>query len=161
MNNEQVAHSFIYDNDSAQGSNFRFNGNKLYSFNSLMATIDRDRKIILIDERISCYSNSSQKHRRHLLNAIPSTYQVFEWRWQDGKYIECMQNEILGLIDKQSRSKKIDYIPKIKEIISLCNEYDRLFQNDKDSCKNIILDEINSIDLDSISKYKENKTIYS
>jgi hypothetical protein len=88
MNNAQVAHHFIYNYSSAKGSNFSCNNGRLYSYDYVMATIDRESKVILIDERISNYSNSSRKHRSHFMRAIPSTYQVFEWRWQDGSFIE-------------------------------------------------------------------------
>ena len=109
MNNSQVAHHFIYESSEAQGSNFSCNGSKIYSYSSLMATIDREKKIILIDERISHYSNSSQKHRSHLLRAIPSYYSVFEWYWKDGSFVEAQYNLILNLIGKQSRARKVDY----------------------------------------------------
>lgn len=47
MNNEQVAHKWIYDSGSgsqAQGSNFSYSMNRLYSFSSIMAIIDREKK---------------------------------------------------------------------------------------------------------------------
>lgn len=148
MNNEQVAHNFIYDSSKAQGSNFSCNKNKIYSFSSLMATIDREKKIILIDQRISTYSNSSQKHRNHLLRAIPSSYSVFEWYWNDGSFIETQNNVIINLIDKQSRARKVDYSNQIERLIDLCNEYSNLFpitEEDK-----ILLYEINTIELNNL-----------
>lgn len=150
MNNEQVAHRFIYNNDSAQGSNFRFNGNRLYSYRSLMATIERDRKIILIDEKISCYSNTSKKHRNHLLRAIPSNYKVFEWRWQDGSFIEYKYNSILGMIDKQSRARVYDYSRSIAESIDLCKDYAKCFPGNISEYDNQLLVDINTINVQEL-----------
>ena len=44
MNNEQVAHHFIYDSSEAKGSNFSCINGRLYSYSSIMATIDREKK---------------------------------------------------------------------------------------------------------------------
>ena len=147
MNNSQVAHHFIYESSEAQGSNFSCNGRKLYSYSSLMATIDREKKIILIDQRISHYSNSSQKHRSHLFRAIPSHYSVFEWHWNDGSFIEEKYNMILNLIDKQSRARKVDYSNQIARLIDLCNEYIELFKEEVSAEDHILLDQINTIDI--------------
>ena len=148
MNNSRVAHHFIYESSEAQGSNFSCNGRKLYSYSSLMATINREKKIILIDERISHYSNSSQKHRSHLLRAIPSDYSVFEWYWKDGSFIEAQHNVILNLIEKQSRARKVDYSNQIKRLIDLCNEYSNIFMiEEKDK---VLLDEIDTININDL-----------
>ena len=145
MNNSRVAHHFIYESSEAQGSNFSCNGKKIYSYSSLMATIDREKKIILIDERISHYSNSSQKHRSHLLRAIPSDYSVFEWYWKNGSFIEAQHNAILNLIGKQSRARKVDYSNQIERLIDLCDKYSNIFMiEEKDK---VLLDEINTINI--------------
>ena len=146
MNNEQVAHRFIYNNDSAQGSNFRFNGNKLYSYSSLMATIERDKKIVLIDQRISCYSNTSKKHRNHLLSAIPSNYKVFEWYQNAGSFIETMHNNLIDLIKKQSRARKVDYSNQIVKTISDCNDYASIFNDELTEQDKALLDMVVNID---------------
>ena len=148
MNNSQVAHHFIYESSEAQGSNFSCNGSKLYSYSSLMATIVREKKIILIDERISHYSPSSQKHRGHLLRAIPSDYSVFEWYWKDGSFIEAQHDAILNLIGKQSRARKADYSNQIKRLIDLCDKYSNIFMiEEKDK---VLLDDINTIDINEL-----------
>lgn len=150
MNNSQVAHHFIYDSSSAQGSNFSCNDNNIYSFSSLMATIDREKKIILIDQRISTYSISSQKHRNHLLRAIPSHYSVFEWHWNDGSFIYTQYHQILLLIGKQSRARKVDYSNQISKLIDLCNEYAELFQEEISAENHILLDQINTINIQEL-----------
>ena len=150
MNNSQVAHHFIYESSEAKGSNFSCNNNKLYSYSSVMATIDREKKIILIDQRISHYSNSSQKHRNHLFRAIPSHYNVFEWHWRDGSFIDTQYHVILNLIDKQSRARKVDYSNQIAKLIDLCNEYAELFQEEISEENNILLDQINTINIQEL-----------
>lgn len=150
MNNEQVAHHFIYESSPAKGSNFSCNNNSIYSYSSLMATIDREKKIILIDQEISTCSNSSQKHRSHLLRAIPSNYSVFEWHWNDGSFIDSKYHIILELIDKQSRARKVDYSNKIAKLIDLCNEYAELFQEEVSAENHILLDQINTINIQEL-----------
>ena len=147
MNNTQVAHHFIYESSPAKGSNFSCINERLYSYSSLMATIDREKKIILIDQRISNYSNSSRKHRNHFLRAIPSNYSVFEWHWNDGSYIYTQYHQILLLINKQSRARKVDYSNQIAKLINLCNKYVELFQEEISSEDHILFDQINTIDI--------------
>ena len=115
-----------------------------------MATIDRGKKIILVDQRISHYSNSSQKHRNHLFRAIPSHYSVFEWHWNDGSFIDSQYHVILALIDKQSRARKVDYSNQIARLIDLCNEYVELFQEEVSAEDHILLDQINTINIQEL-----------
>lgn len=150
MNNAQVAHYFIYESSETQGSNFLCKNNTIYSFDSLMATIDREKKIILIDQRISHYSNSSQKHRSHFMRAIPSYYNVFEWHWNDGSFIYTQYHQILLLIGKQSRAKKVDYSYQIARLIDLCNKYVELFQEEVSAEDHILLSEINTINIQEL-----------
>lgn len=150
MNNPQVAHHFIYKYSEAKGSNFSYTNGRLYSYSSLMATIDREKKIILIDQRISRYSNSSQKHRNHLFRAIPSYYSVFEWNWSDGSFIDTKYHVILDLIDKQSRTRKFDYSNQIARLIDLCNEYVELFQEEVSAENHVLLDQINTINIQEL-----------
>lgn len=157
MRNENVAHCFIYNEDSEEkGSNFSFKGNKLYSYTSLMARINRDKKTILIDEHISDYSNTSRKHRRNLFKAIPSIYSVFEWRWKDSSYIESQYNLIIEMLDKQSRARTSDYSLNIANAISSCTNYEIEFpeeisENDKELLIDIL--QINVQELISSSSH--------
>ena len=150
MNNEKVAHHFIYESSEAKGSNFSCNGNKIYSYSSLMATIDREKQIILIDQRISTYSNSSQKHRNHLIRAIPSTYSIFEWHWNDGSFIYAKYHHILLLISKQKRARKVDYSNQIEGLIDLCNEYAELFKEEISEENKILVYQINTIKMNDL-----------
>ena len=150
MNNPQVAHHFIYESSPAQGSNFSCRNNSIYSFSSLMATIDRGKKIILVDQRISHYSNSSQKHKSNLFRAIPSHYSVFEWNWNNGSFVDSQYHVILELIDKQSRARKVDYSNQIAKLIDLCNEYAELFQEEVSAEDHILLSEINTINIQEL-----------
>ena len=150
MNNSQVAHHFIYESSEAQGSNFSCNGSKLYSYSSLMATIDREKKIILIDERISNYSNSSRKHRNHFIRAIPSNYSVFEWHWADGSFIETQYYVLLNLLDKQSRARKVDYTNQIERLIDLSIEYSEVFKEEVEESDLELLHELKSINISEL-----------
>ena len=150
MNNKQVAHHFIYESSEAQGSNFSCRNNSIYSFSSLMATIDREKKIILIDKRISYYSPSSCKHRSNLMKAIPSYYSVFEWHWNDGSFIYTQYHQILLLIGKQSRARKVDYSNQIAKLIDLCNEYVELFKEEVSAENHTLLDQINTINIQEL-----------
>ena len=54
MNNEVIAHRFIYgEKTSAKGSNFSFHYDKLYSYDSTLANPNREKKIIYIDSNIA------------------------------------------------------------------------------------------------------------
>ena len=150
MNNSELAHHFIYNSLEAKGSNFSYNNERLYSYSSLMATIDREKKIILIDERISTYSNSSKKHRNHLLRAIPSNYSVFEWYWRDGSFIYTQYHQILLLLNKQSRARKVDYSDQISKLIDLSIEYSELFQEDIKESDLIMLGELKQINIQEL-----------
>lgn len=150
MNNSELAHHFIYNSLEAKGSNFSYNNERLYSYSSLMATIDREKKIILIDQRISTYSNSSQKHRNHLLRAIPSNYSVFEWYWRDGSFIEAQHDIILQLIGKQSRARKVDYTNQIERLIDLSIEYSQVFKEEIEESDLELLHELKSINMSEL-----------
>lgn len=150
MNNSELAHHFIYNSLEAKGSNFSYNNERLYSYSSLMATIDREKKIILIDQRISTYSNSSQKHRNHLLRAIPSNYSVFEWYWRDGSFIEAQHDIILQLIDKQSRARKVDYSNQIERLIDLSIEYSQVLKEEVEESDLELLHELKSINMSEL-----------
>ena len=150
MNNSQLAHHFIYDSSAAKASNFSCNDNNIYSFSSLMATIDREKKIILIDQRISTYSNSSQKHRNHLLRAIPSNYSIFEWRKDDGSFIEAQHDIVLQLIGKQSRARKVDYTNQIERLVDLSIEYSQVLKEEVEESDLELLHWLKSINMSEL-----------
>ena len=151
MNNEVVAHKFIYgEKTSAKGSNFSFEYDKLYSYYSTLAKIDREKKIIYIDSNIAGYSNSSQKHANFLRRATPGYYSVFEWDFSED-FITCKRNEIFKLIDMESRARKVSYLPQIKRIIDNVNKYIEVHQIKKLSKESKVhLKDIKSIDIDNL-----------
>ena len=151
MNNEVVAHRFIYgEKTSAKGSNFSFEYNRLYSYYSILAKIDREKKIVYIDSNVSGYSHSSQKHTNHLHRAIPGNYSVFEWDFSDD-FIACKRNEIFKLIDMESRARKVSYLPQIKRIIDNVNKYIEVHEIKKLSKEvKAHLKDIESIDIDNL-----------
>ena len=151
MNNEVVAHRFIYgEKTSAKGSNFLFEYNRLYSYDSILAKINREKKIIYIDSNVSGYSNTSRKHTTHLYRAIPGYYSVFEWELCED-FITCKRNEIFKLIDMESRARKVSYLPQIKRIIDNVNKYIEVHEIKKLSKESKVhLKDIKSIDIDNL-----------
>ena len=151
MNNEVVAHRFIYgEKTSAKGSNFSFEYDRLYSYDSILAKINREKKIIYIDSNIAGYSHSSQKHTTHLYRAIPGNYSVFEWDFSED-FITCKRNEIFKLIDMESRARKVSYLPQIKRIIDNVNKYIEVHKIKKLSKEvKVHLKDIKSIDIDNL-----------
>lgn len=151
MNNESVAHKFIYgEKTSAKGSNFSFEYNRLYSYDSILAKIDREKKIVYIDSNVSGYSNSSRKHTNYLYRAIPGYYSIFEWEFCED-FITCKRNEIFKLIDMESRARKVSYLPQIKRIIDNVNKYIEVHEIKKLSKEvKAHLKDIESIDIDNL-----------
>ena len=149
MNNESVAHNWVYgDKSISRGSNFSYDGHKLYSYDSLLAKIDRDKKIVYVNSRIAGYSNSSRKHANHMHRAIPSFYEIFEWDFGNNIYEERL-DKILKLLDMQSRARSRDYSLEIKKLILNTKKYSEIHPlENKDDKK--ILKEILSIDIDNI-----------
>ena len=151
MNNESVAHNWVYGDKSIfRGSNFSCDGSRLYSYHSLLAKIDRDKKIVYVNSRIAGYSNSSRKHTNHLRRAIPGNYSTFEWDFSDD-FITCKRNEIFKLIDMESRARKVSYLPQIKRIIENVNKYIEVHEIKKLSKEvKAHLKDIESIDIDNL-----------
>ena len=151
MNNESVAHNWVYgDKTSAKGSNFSFEYDRLYSYYSILAKIDREKKIVYIDSNIAGYSNSSRKHTNYLHRAIPGNYSVFEWDFSED-FITCKRNEIFKLIDMEARARKVSYLPQIKRIIDNVNKYIEVHQIKKLSKESKAhLKDIKSIDIDNL-----------
>ena len=137
MNNEYVAHNWVYGDKSISiGSNFSYDGNKLYSYDSLLAKIDRDKKIVYVNSEIADYSNSSRKHANHMYRAIPSFYEIFEWDFGNNIYEERL-DKILKLLDMQSRARSRDYSLEIKKLILNTKKYSEIHPlKNKDDKKN-------------------------
>ena len=63
---------------STAGDRMSYSGTKLYSYNSVLAIMDKlSQHILYIDRHISAYSNTSIKHTMELLDAVPSHWKVF------------------------------------------------------------------------------------
>ena len=150
MNNESVAHNWVYGDKSisSRGSNFSYDGSKLYSYTSLLAKIDRSKKIVYVNSRIAGYSNSSRKHANHMYRAIPSFYEIFEWDFGNNIYEERL-DKILKLLDMQSRARSRDYSLEIKKLILNTKKYSEIHTSMEKREKKI-LKEILSVDIDNI-----------
>ena len=149
MNNESVAHNWVYGDKSIfRGSNFSCDGSRLYSYHSLLAKIDRSKKIVYVNSRIAGYSNTSRKHANHMHRAIPSNYDIFEWDFANNIYEERLE-KILKLLDMQSRARSRDYSLEIKKLILNTKKYSEIHTSMEKREKQI-LKEILSIDIDNI-----------
>lgn len=149
MNNESVAHEWVYgDKSISRGSNFSCDGSRLYSYHSLLAKIDRSKKIVYVNSKIAGYSNSSRKHANHMHRAIPSNYDIFEWDFSNNIYEERLE-KILKLLDMQSRARSRDYSLEIKKLILNTKKYSEIHTSMEKREKKI-LKEILSIDIDNI-----------
>lgn len=123
MNNQQVAHSFAYG-QNGKGSNFysERDGTLLYSYSSLLAR-KFENGIILIDERIANYSNTSIRHNSHLIRAIHhmeyyyvsslDSYCKLE-EFFNIHELDLVNKEIIELYKKQKRARKSDYSQQIR-----------------------------------------------
>lgn len=150
MNNESIAHNWVYgDKSISRGSNFSYDGSKLYSYDSLLAKIDRSKKIVYVNGRIAGYSNTSRKHANHMMHrAIPSNYDIFEWDFANNIYEERLE-KILKLLDMQSRARSRDYSLEIKKLILNTKKYSEIHTSMEKREKKI-LKEILSVDIDNI-----------
>ena len=133
--NEEICHKFIYANEGESydyaSYNISFHGKKLYSYNSVLAYIDREARTLVVEDRIANYSNTSRKHFGCLMSATPSYYNVFRTDTSNplGFYIDKINN----LLTKQARARKSDYTREIRDYINEAFAYTRFFKQDKRS----------------------------
>ena len=147
--NQEICHKFIYakEGESYDYASYKmsFNGKKLYSYNSVLAYIDREAKTLVIEDRIANYSNTSRKHFNCLMSATPSYYNVFRTDTSDplGFYIKSINN----LLTIQARARKRDYTRGIRSYIKEAYLYTTFFKQDKRSSDyKTILNFYNNID---------------
>lgn len=133
--NEEICHKFIYakEGESYSYASYKmsFYDNKIYSYNSVLAYIDREARTLVIEDRIANYSNTSRKHFGCLIDATPIYYNIFRTDTSDplGFYIDKI-NELLIL---QSRARKRDYTRAIRRYIYEAYNYTTFFKQDKRS----------------------------
>lgn len=133
--NEEICHKFIYaeEGESYDYASYKmsFNGKRIYSYNSVLAYIDREAKTLVVEDSIANYSNTSRKHFNCLRYATPSYYNVFRTDTSNplGFYIDKI-NELLTL---QARARKRDYTREIRAYINEAFTYTTYFKQDKRS----------------------------
>lgn len=147
--NQEICHKFIYakEEESYDYASYKmsFHGKKIYSYNSVLAYIDREAKTLVIEDRIANYSNTSGKHFNCLMSATPSYYNVFKTDTSNplGFYI----NKINDLLILQARARKRDYTREIRSYINEAYKYTTYFKQDKRSADyKTILNFYNNID---------------
>ena len=133
--NEEICHKFIYakEEESYDYASYKmsFHGKKLYSYNSVLAYIDREAKTLVIEDRIANYSNTSRKHFNCLMSATPSYYNAFRTDTSNplGFYID----KINDLLIKQSKARTRSYVYEIRNYINEAYSYTTFFKQDKRS----------------------------
>ena len=147
--NEEICHKFIYakEEESYDYASYKmsFHGKKIYSYNSVLAYIDREAKTLVVEDGIANYSNTSRKHFNCLMSATPGYYNVFKTDTSNplGFYI----NEINNLLTLQAKARKRDYTRKIRSYIKEAYLYTTFFKQDKRSSDyKTILNFYNNID---------------
>ena len=147
--NQEICHKFIYaekgESYSYASYNMSFHGKKLYSYNSVLAYIDREAKTLVVEDSIANYSNTSRKHFNYLMSATPSYYNVFRTDTSDplGFYIKNINN----LLTLQAKARKRDYTREIRSYIKEAYLYTTFFKQDKRSSDyKTILNFYNNID---------------
>ena len=155
--NQAICHNWIYaeDGDSYDFAsyNISFYSNRLYSYSSVLAVIDRKRDIVTINKDIANYSNTSNRHYRHLRQAIPSNYTVFMNPHPDLQPLEGYLREIVNLLDKQTRARVSDYITPAITLINESMQWINIYKPDgrKTAYKELV----------KLSKQKDNLLIAS
>lgn len=147
--NEEICHKFIYakEGESYDYASYKmsFHGKKIYSYNSVLAYIDREAETLVVEDRIANYSNTSRKHFGCLMSATPSYYNVF--RTDISNPLNFYINKINDLLILQARARKRDYTRKIRNYIKEAYNYTTFFKQDKRSAEyKAILNFYNNID---------------
>jgi len=134
-NNGEVGHSFVYGYN-AKGSNFESANGTLWSYSSVLAK--KHNGMIIIDNHIANYSNTSQKHASHLNRAIgwgttaregvitlyradinQITHSQKNWSMPEViKEIEGAVEDIKEMLVKQSRARTRSYFTEIERRIA-------------------------------------------
>ena len=105
-----------------------FNGNKVYSYRSLLGIIDVPNKVLLIDDNIRHYSVTTSKHTSPLIReALGNNYRIFSIPLEEPnqfvlKFYLDKITELLGK-DKRARKHKEFYKVRIKAYIKDSEDY--------------------------------------
>ena len=137
ISSERIAHRFIYGGEDESydyaSYNTGFNRNRYYSYNSVLATIDRDKHILIINKSIATYSSISSKHHWDLRSATPSYYTIFMNPHPGLDPMEGYLKEVLNLLEKATRARTTDYITPATEFINEALLWSNTFKVDKRS----------------------------
>lgn len=133
---EAIPHKWVYDNDNGSydynSHNMSYYGTKLYSYNTVLATIDREHNIINIDKSTAHYSYTSGRHYRYLLEAIPnSSYTVFTYPFHESDVPSWYLKQCIELLDKQSRARVRDYTSDVIQYLNEALKYMSMYKYDK------------------------------
>lgn len=78
---KELAHAFFHQHefgiDYGKASSFSFEGNKLYSYSSILGIADFEKKIFKF--RHGTYSSTTTQYQRNTRYAVPKDWKVFYW----------------------------------------------------------------------------------
>lgn len=103
-----------------------FNRLSIYSYNSLLATLDPVNRILHLDETISTYSNTSHRHTKSLLEAGSdlTTYRINLDKSYEENLIAYLDNLLIGIqLYKRARQRKPYYKEAIFNIFKEFQSY--------------------------------------
>ena len=133
--NQEICHKFIYAKEGESYNyasyNMSFYGKKIYSYNSVLAYIDREAKTLVVEDSIANYSNTSRKHFNCLISATPGYYNVF--RTDTSNPLCFYIDKINNLLAMQAKARKIDYTRESRRYIKEAYLYTTYFKQDKRS----------------------------
>lgn len=135
--NELVVSAFINQN-LLEASNPKktlwFKRTKLYSYNSMLAIIDTQNKVMFIDYDISRYSITTAKQTCNLKKRIPNNYRVFSHPLEKAPYVilQWYWDEIDKIILKYNKAHKTKDTNKqfIKRLLAEAQDYIQYELND-------------------------------
>lgn len=106
---EGLCKAFINQSQSSDKTTqgrMSFNRLSIFSYNSLLATLDPTNKVLLIDSHIAKYSNTSQRHTRMLLECATefTTYSINLNQEPENNLIEYF-NRVQSSINRFRRAR--------------------------------------------------------
>jgi len=140
---QQLAHDFVYGEKARDGSDYRqvkangivqmsYDSRTIWSYNTVLATINRDKKYIVMYEDTREESNTSREHYDSLLDALPYDYTRYYRRsGMATDNIKYKLDEIDDLLRLQARARVRDYRDEIVIIIDKLYNYLHFIKYDK------------------------------
>lgn len=137
MTNAEICSAFLNHTMDQHGnpectpknSNMSYYGNNLYSYDTVLASIDRKRKILYIYQSCVNYSNTSAKQASILRQCV--NYSDFKSWFTIPDHAQCSHSygyieTIIKHMEKHQRANKHDYTINIQIVIEEATNYIKL-----------------------------------